>query len=127
MPELQSHRESSTLPAHPVPIEGDHLFQAIPTTSSDGSEKVAAFRPEWVAAFRRNQWSPSRRNRWPLSPGKRRRKMSFTLPGKVHEAFLLGYVQGSSPGFEIYRRAALAAPVPTFRTPLAGGLGHGLS
>jgi hypothetical protein len=43
----------------------DHLFQVIPTTHSDGSEKVATFRPERVIAFRRNHW--------PLSPGKRTR------------------------------------------------------
>lgn len=71
MPELRSRRESSTIPADLIPIEGDHLFQTIPTTDSDESEKVAAFRPEWVVAFRRKQWPPSRRNRWPLSPGKR--------------------------------------------------------
>jgi hypothetical protein len=72
MPEVWSRRESSTLPTDPIPIDGDHLFQAIPTTYSDGPEKAVAFRPEWVVAFRRNQWSPSRWNRWPLSPGKRR-------------------------------------------------------
>ena len=72
MPELLSHRESSTLSADRIPIEGDHPFQAIPTTHSDRAEKVATFRPESVVAFRRNQWSPSRRNRWPPSPGKRR-------------------------------------------------------
>ena len=71
MPELRSRRESSTLSAEPIPIQGDHLFQVIPTTHSDGPEKVATFRPERAVAFRRNQWPPSRRNRWPLSPGKR--------------------------------------------------------
>jgi hypothetical protein len=71
MPEVRSRRESSTLPTNPIPIEGDHLFQAIPTTYSDGPEKAVAFRPEWMVAFRRNQWSPSRWNRWPLSTGKR--------------------------------------------------------
>jgi len=71
MPELRSHCESSTRSADPIPIQGDHLFHAIPTTHSDPPEKVAAFRPEWVVAFRRNQWPPSRRNRWSLSPGKR--------------------------------------------------------
>jgi hypothetical protein len=71
MPEQRSHRESSTLAADGIPIQADHLFQAIPTTHSDEAGKVAAFRTESVVAFRRNQWSPSRRNRWPLSPGKR--------------------------------------------------------
>jgi hypothetical protein len=74
MPELRSHRESSTLSTGRIPIQGDHLFQAIPTTHSDAAEKVVAFRPEWRVAFRRNQWSPSRWNRWSLSPGKRIKK-----------------------------------------------------
>ena len=46
MPKGRSHRESPTLSAELIPIQGDHLFQAIPTTHSDGPEKVAAFRPE---------------------------------------------------------------------------------
>jgi len=63
----KSHRESSTLSVDWIPIQGDHLFQAIPTTHSDEPEKVAAFSLEWVAAFPRNQWS--------LSPGKRRQAL----------------------------------------------------
>jgi hypothetical protein len=80
MPEVRSRRESSTLSSDEIPIDDDHPFRTIPTTHSDSSPKVGAFRLEWVVAFRRNQWSPSGWNRWSPSRGKRMLRRKPCLP-----------------------------------------------
>ena len=68
MPELRSHRASSTLDLTRIPIHGDHP-SGHPDHPSDLHVETVAFSLERVVAFPRNHWSPSDWNRWSPSTG----------------------------------------------------------